>query len=218
MKTLREQMLAAGMQPDQLDNWCSDLYVLKNDISSKVLESYEWKKNVTTFKAKVEPYKGRMWYDIPFGYAEYFEDKTGVIPEERREFVRQYAVKFTIDTKDTSDLSDDHFEQIFRDCALPLRPVFYPMLREEIQKVLEEEYNLLNGYQLIIIKEFFKYNSGFLGDREQSIICGINSYIDYEMSKDYPGCYTVVNPDNDGDNTCVIAWDRQGYKRGTVVN
>ena len=43
MKTLREIIIDAGMKKEELDNHCSDLYVKVNDISKKVIDSYEFK-------------------------------------------------------------------------------------------------------------------------------------------------------------------------------
>ncbi|PGK51929.1 hypothetical protein CN918_29495 [Priestia megaterium] len=63
--TLREQLLAAGMKESEVDTHSSDLYVLKNDISTAFIENYEFKNNVTTFKSQID---GLIWYDIPFGY------------------------------------------------------------------------------------------------------------------------------------------------------
>ena len=150
MKTLREQMLAAGITEDQLGNWCSDLYVLKSLESTKVLESYEFKSNVTTFVSEAEPYKGKVWYDIPFGCMD------------------EYIVK-----------RSSH-----------LMPTI-----EQLQK-------------------FFKSYPSFLGNRERSTIFATNAYI--VDTHDYPGCYVVVNPDHDGDNTVVISWDQKGIKKGTI--
>lgn len=55
-----------------MDNWTSDLYVLKNEISTKFVESYEFKVNVTTFISEIEK---NVWYDIPFAYSEYHNKK-----------------------------------------------------------------------------------------------------------------------------------------------
>ena len=66
------------------------------------------------------------------------------------------------------------------------------------------------------IRKFYKSNPNFLGNREESTIFAPNAYI--VENHGYPGCIKVHNPDHDGDNTCVIAWDKQGYKKGTIVN
>jgi hypothetical protein len=72
---------------------------------------------------------------------EYNEDQ---VPEDKREFVSQYAEKFIECYKDirplrinnTKYISDIQFDKAFENCALPLRQVFYPMCREEIKRIL----------------------------------------------------------------------------------
>lgn len=66
--TMYEELLSLGMQENELGNWCSDLYVLKNAISTKFVNEYEFKMNVTTFRSEID---GLIWYDIPFAYEEY---------------------------------------------------------------------------------------------------------------------------------------------------
>jgi hypothetical protein len=67
-KTVNEQLLEAGMKAEETGNWCSDLHVLKNDISTAFVDAYEFKDNVTTFRSEID---GTLWYDIPFAYSEY---------------------------------------------------------------------------------------------------------------------------------------------------
>lgn len=64
-KTLKEIFLENGMKESEIDTHESDLYVLVNDISKKVIDQYEFKNNVTTFKSNTDK---QLWYDIPFGY------------------------------------------------------------------------------------------------------------------------------------------------------
>ena len=66
--TLEQQLLNAGIPLEQIDHHESDLYVLKTDVSSKVLNTYEFKGNIETFISQTEPYKSKVWYDIPFAY------------------------------------------------------------------------------------------------------------------------------------------------------
>jgi len=66
--TMYEELLSLGMQENELGNWCSDLHVLKNSISTKFINAYEFKMNVTTFRSEID---GLIWYDIPFAYTEY---------------------------------------------------------------------------------------------------------------------------------------------------
>lgn len=85
--TMRDDFLKAGMKPEEISNWCSDLYVLKNEISEKIISEYEFKKNVSTFLENCncdKPHKRgetcnfvrRTWYDIPFAYTEYYSKRT----------------------------------------------------------------------------------------------------------------------------------------------
>jgi len=63
-----EELLNLGMQENELDHHCSDLYVKKNSISTKFVNEYEFKMNVTTF---IDAIDHELWYDIPFAYVEY---------------------------------------------------------------------------------------------------------------------------------------------------
>jgi hypothetical protein len=72
-KTIKQQLLEKGMKEEHFDNWASDLYVLKNDISTEWINSYEYKNQVKPFRSETD--KG-IWYEIPFGYIpEYIESK-----------------------------------------------------------------------------------------------------------------------------------------------
>jgi len=73
--TIREQLLKMGMQPEQIDNHCSDLYVLKNEISTEFVNNYEFKSIVTKFRSEID---GLIWYEIPFAYTEYYEERNRV--------------------------------------------------------------------------------------------------------------------------------------------
>lgn len=68
-KTLKEIFLENGMKESEIDTHESDLYVLVNDISKKIVNEYEFKNNVTTFKSQID---NKLWYDIPFGDFENF--------------------------------------------------------------------------------------------------------------------------------------------------
>ena len=88
-QTMYQQLLALGMQESELDNHCSDLYVLKNAISTKFVNEYEFKMNVTTFRSELED--RQIWYEIPFAYVEYHKEKItpyfpkGKLTEEGKE-------------------------------------------------------------------------------------------------------------------------------------
>ena len=71
-KTIREQLLELGMKQEEIDNHCSDLYVLKNFISDKFVSEYEFKSIVTTFRSELDK---KLWYEIPFAYTEYYKNR-----------------------------------------------------------------------------------------------------------------------------------------------
>jgi hypothetical protein len=43
----------------------SDLYLRKNEISDQLVNEYEFKQNVTTFRDNIDHV---LWYEIPFQY------------------------------------------------------------------------------------------------------------------------------------------------------
>jgi hypothetical protein len=72
--TPRETLLSLGMKPEETDNHYSDLYVLKNDISTKFVNGLyaDQKRNVTTFVSQIDK---KVWYGMPFMYEEYYEKR-----------------------------------------------------------------------------------------------------------------------------------------------
>ena len=50
----------------------SDLYIPRNEETTKLVNDYKFKNNVTTFTNQVE---GGIWYDIPFAYSPYWDSK-----------------------------------------------------------------------------------------------------------------------------------------------
>ncbi len=67
--SIYEQLKNAGIP---LDNHESDLYALKTDVSTQIIEQYEFKSNVITFTSQID---GKIWYDIPFNYDPYWISK-----------------------------------------------------------------------------------------------------------------------------------------------
>ncbi len=53
----------------KIDNWCSDLYTPVTTESTVIIERYEFKSIVTTFKCLED---GRYWFDIPFAFYPYY--------------------------------------------------------------------------------------------------------------------------------------------------
>ena len=72
--TNRETLLSLGMKPEEIDTHYSDLYVLKNDISTKFVNGLyvDQKRNVITFVSQIDK---KVWYDMPFMYEEYYENR-----------------------------------------------------------------------------------------------------------------------------------------------
>ena len=62
--------------------------------------------------------------------------------EEIENFAMQYVIKYLAENqhKPTSEwnISDEYFDELFKNCALPLNPRFYPLLRLEIFKMAKE--------------------------------------------------------------------------------
>lgn len=56
----------------QIANWCSDLYIIKNDITTALVNDYEFKQNVKTFIDNIDHVP---WYEIPFEYTPYTEER-----------------------------------------------------------------------------------------------------------------------------------------------
>lgn len=67
--TIFEQIKTLGIE---YDSHCSDLYFPKTAETTKIIESYEFKNNVTTFKDNTT---GAIWYDVPFAYDSYWNKK-----------------------------------------------------------------------------------------------------------------------------------------------
>ena len=67
--TIFEEINQAGIE---FDHHYSDLYFPKNPVTDKIISRYEYKRNVKTFKDNIT---GKIWYDVPFAYDPYFEQK-----------------------------------------------------------------------------------------------------------------------------------------------
>ena len=60
--SIYDELKAANLP---LDNHESDLYALMTVESMKIIDNYNYKSNVKTFKSQID---GKIWYDIPFAY------------------------------------------------------------------------------------------------------------------------------------------------------
>lgn len=63
-KTIYEKALAS-MPENEIDHWCSDLYLKANETSSRLVAEYEFPKHVRWFNSQKD---GTIWYEIPFAY------------------------------------------------------------------------------------------------------------------------------------------------------
>lgn len=59
------QKAVEQMQPNEIDNHQSDLYLKVTDVSKKLVDEYKFKNNVKTFRSGIVHCQ---WYDIPFAY------------------------------------------------------------------------------------------------------------------------------------------------------
>ncbi len=67
--TPRETLLSMGIKEEELDNHYSDLYVLKNEISTKFVEEYNGKSTVSTFVSQID---NKVWYELLGACEEYY--------------------------------------------------------------------------------------------------------------------------------------------------
>jgi hypothetical protein len=58
------------MEPEQIDHHESDLYLLKNSASTRLVEQYAYKTIVKVFR----DYDNQVWYDVPFAYTPYWNN------------------------------------------------------------------------------------------------------------------------------------------------
>ena len=65
MKTIKQQLLMAGMVEEDFSNHYSDLYVRVTPISKSFVAAYEFKNLVTMFIDNIEHVP---FYEIPFAY------------------------------------------------------------------------------------------------------------------------------------------------------
>lgn len=71
MDSIYQELLAAGIE---LDHHQSDLYAKATDVSREIVQRYQFASIVTTFRSNID---GSQWFDIPFAYEPYWEQKAG---------------------------------------------------------------------------------------------------------------------------------------------
>ncbi len=57
----------------ELSSHESDLYALKDTTSESIIADYKFKSSVTIFRNQRD---NKLWYDIPFAYTPYWENKS----------------------------------------------------------------------------------------------------------------------------------------------
>jgi hypothetical protein len=78
MPTVYEQLSRAGVE---LDHHESDLYARVTPESRAIVEAYEFRNNVTTFRSQID---GTPWYDVPFAYDPYWTNGRNRLDEFNR--------------------------------------------------------------------------------------------------------------------------------------
>lgn len=68
-KTIYKKAVAL-LAKEEISNHESDLYLKKTEISSKLIEEYEFKASVREFYSNIDH---QLWYDIPFAYDPFWE-------------------------------------------------------------------------------------------------------------------------------------------------
>lgn len=69
MPDIYQELKDAGQE---ISNHESDLYTPVNETTKKIIDRYEFKQNVKTFRSQID---GKVWYDIPFQYTPFYEKK-----------------------------------------------------------------------------------------------------------------------------------------------
>ena len=62
------------LKPEDIDHHGSDLYLRVTPESKALIESFQYKQLVMTFRSNIEPYD--IWYELPFCYIPYWEGTT----------------------------------------------------------------------------------------------------------------------------------------------
>jgi hypothetical protein len=63
--TILDQVKALNVE---ISNWCSDLYIPITEATTLLINKYEFKQNVTSFKSETD---GVWMYEIPFAFTPY---------------------------------------------------------------------------------------------------------------------------------------------------
>lgn len=66
------EALKEKMNRDEISTHESDLYVKVTEVSTSLINDYEYKDNVTTF---IDEINHESWYEIPFANVDYYFNK-----------------------------------------------------------------------------------------------------------------------------------------------
>lgn len=58
-------------QPEEIGHWTSDLQCKVTDATKAVIDRYEYKHLVTSFRSVID---GQLWYEIPFAFAPWWSN------------------------------------------------------------------------------------------------------------------------------------------------
>lgn len=80
--TLRQFLIEQGVPEDEMDTWASDLMVLHTPQRERLIAAYNqryhmnYRPRIKQSNVKGQDWYGKLFLDIPFGYAEYYKLKT----------------------------------------------------------------------------------------------------------------------------------------------
>lgn len=58
--------------PGERDHHASDLYIKVTPATMRIIDRYEYRHDVTTFRDQTDPRRA-LWYDVPFAYLPYWQ-------------------------------------------------------------------------------------------------------------------------------------------------
>jgi hypothetical protein len=107
----------------EMESYQSDLYVPVNETTTEILEAYEVKDNVSTFRSDID---GTRWYEIPFGYLPYWEKRTNkrlyskkIKADEEQPYGAPKAGEYTADVDDIILLAENE-RQLYDSKLIPM--------------------------------------------------------------------------------------------------
>lgn len=63
------------MKPNEIGNWYSDLHLKVTSVSKELIKNYKFAEQIKTFKSELPGEEGTLWYDIPFAYSPWWDEK-----------------------------------------------------------------------------------------------------------------------------------------------